>query len=194
MGGGVGAGGGMTGCHHRTSAVPRRPSPTCASHVSCLHCWQVQGLMYIFDCDWCNLYIWTPQRGSAGAHAELETWWPTTGSVAARSPLGQHANALLHGPCCAHRPLSRARILLACRASCLSLPCPSLQPVLHLPCPQAAELVAGHEGQHLLMLAASIPSQPCQTHWALLLHHLPGQHGAAAVYWPAQRLPPSCSS
>lgn len=25
--------------------------------------------MYIFDCEWCNLYIWTPQRGSAGEPA-----------------------------------------------------------------------------------------------------------------------------
>jgi hypothetical protein len=39
------------------------------SCLLCLLCWdvlQVQGLMYIFDCEWCNLYIWTSQRGSAG--------------------------------------------------------------------------------------------------------------------------------
>lgn len=32
-----------------------------------LLCAQVQGLMDIFDCEWANLYIWTSQRGSAGA-------------------------------------------------------------------------------------------------------------------------------
>lgn len=33
---------------------------------------QVQGLMYIFDAEWCNLYIWTPARGSAGARASQQ--------------------------------------------------------------------------------------------------------------------------
>ena len=27
--------------------------------------------MYIFDCEWCNLYIWTQRNGSAGACARV---------------------------------------------------------------------------------------------------------------------------
>ena len=39
------------------TAAPHRAAP------------QVQGLMYIFDCEWCNLYIWTQRNGSAGGCA-----------------------------------------------------------------------------------------------------------------------------
>ncbi|KAL4434638.1 hypothetical protein ABPG77_002761 [Micractinium sp. CCAP 211/92] len=45
---------------------------------------QVQGLMYIFDCEWCNLYIWTPKRGSAVYHIRRDRqYWGQLWSVLA---------------------------------------------------------------------------------------------------------------
>lgn len=37
---------------------------------------QVQGLMDIFDRDWCNLYVWTPSGGSGLYHIprDREYW------------------------------------------------------------------------------------------------------------------------
>ncbi|EFN59566.1 hypothetical protein CHLNCDRAFT_132898 [Chlorella variabilis] len=45
-------------------------------HATWYYMPQVQGLMYIFDCEWCNLYIWTPQRGSAVYHIRRDrAYW-----------------------------------------------------------------------------------------------------------------------
>lgn len=45
-------------------------------HATWYYMPQVQGLMYIFDCEWCNLYIWSPQRGSVVFHIRRDpAYW-----------------------------------------------------------------------------------------------------------------------
>ena len=119
---------------------------SCLLCLLCCDVLQVQGLMYIFDCEWCNLYIWTSQRGSAGGW--VGGWWvvllaagTAAAAVGGGLPRAKCASSLSNPASHACLPSSRCLPLAPC-----SVPHPAGPRLLGPPVGRAGRLLVEPRG------------------------------------------------